>query len=186
MLYIFKLGNPHTQIAIIKHMALAYINLSLKQYINFMCRTDFERYVFHQTYREFQKRSKPYTQNQLFHTFSQMVQENEKAYSLNQKLESSVMDMMDALKHKIPGLNDSQGQSVLFDWAELHILSSDLLNKAAHVVSITYTSPKLILHKIVDDYLMLSYCAKDNFGDIFMVKRNDELVISYDQNLQLA
>lgn len=167
-------------------MALAYINLSSKQYINFMCRTDFERQIFHHTYREFQKKSKPYAQNQLLHTFSQMVQENGKAYSLHQKLESSVTDMLDALKHRMPGLNDSQGESILFDWAELHILSSDLLNKGAHVVSITYTSPKLILHKIVDDLLILSYYSKSDFNDIFMVKRDEELVINYDKNLQLA
>jgi len=167
-------------------MALAYINLSSKQYINFMCRTDFERSIFHNTYREFQKRSKPYTQDKRSHTFSQMLKENVKAYSLHQKLESSVTDTLISLKNKMPYLIDSQGQSILFDWAELHILSSDLLNKAAHVLEITYTSPKMILHKTTNDYLILSYHSKENFNELFMVKLTDDLVINYDKNLKLA
>ncbi|WP_029287617.1 hypothetical protein [Pedobacter sp. R20-19] len=167
-------------------MALAYVNLSSKQYINFMCRTDFERNIFHSTYREFQKKSKPYNQGKSSHTFSQMLKENAKAYSLHQKLESSVMDILISLKNKMPDLIDLQGQSILFDWAELHILSSDLLNKAAHVVEITYTSPKMILHKTIDDYLILSYHSKDSFNEIFMVKLTDDLVVNYDKNLKLA
>lgn len=167
-------------------MALAYINLSSKQYINFMCRTDFERGIFHQTYRAFQKKSKAFARNNMVHTFSQMLEEDVRANCLHQKLESSVMDQLMALANKMPDLKDSRGQAILFDWAELQILTSDLLNKAAHVVSVTYTSPKLILHKTVGDFLVLSYYSKNNFNEIFMVKFTDELSINYDKNLQLA
>lgn len=167
-------------------MALAYINLSSKQYFNFMCRTDFERKIFHNTYKEFQKKSKSYSLNQTLNTFSQMCQANEKANGLHQKLHYSVMSTIESLENKMPVLNDVDGNAILFDWAELHIYTSDLLNKAGHVVSITYTSPKLILHEIVGDLLILSYDFKGCFNQTFMIKITRELLINYEQSEELV
>ena len=165
-------------------MALARINLSVKQYFNFMCRTDFERRIFHDTYKEFQKRSKIYSLDHHLHTFSQMQQANGKANSLHQKLQYSVMNTLEALDHKIPVLNDLEDHPILFDWAELHIYASDLLNKAAHVVSITYTSPKLILHEIIGDLLVLSY--NDKMDETLVIKITDDLMVNYEQRESLV
>jgi hypothetical protein len=165
-------------------MALANINLSVKQYFNFMGRTDFERRIFHDTYKEFQKRSKIYSLDQHLHTFSQMQQANEKANMLNQKLQYSVMNSIAALENKIPVLNDLEDHPVLFDCAELHIYNSDLLNKAAHVVSITYTSPDLILHEIVGDLLILSYSTKAQ--ETLVVKITENLMVNYEQRESLV
>ncbi|WP_426327205.1 hypothetical protein [Pedobacter sp. R-06] len=165
-------------------MALASINLSVKQYFNFMCRTDFERRVFHDTYKEFQKRSKIYSLDQHLHTFSQMQQASEKANTLHQKLQYSVMNSIAALEHKIPVLSDLEGHPILFDWAELNIYASDLLNKAAHVVSITYTSPQLILHEIIGDLLILSYSGKEQ--ETLVVKITENLVVNYEQRESLV
>jgi len=160
-------------------MALASINLSVKQYFNFMCRTDFERRIFHDTYTEFQKRSKIYSLGQSLHTFSQMREANEEAITLNQKLQYSVMNSIAALAYKIPVLNDLKNHPVLFDCAELHIYASDLLNKAAHVISITYTSPKLILHEIVGDLLIFSY--SNNANETLVVKIDENVTVNYEQ-----
>lgn len=160
-------------------MALASINLSVKQYFNFMCRTDFERRIFHDTYKEFQKRSKIFSFDQHLHTFAQMQQASEKANTLHQKLQYAVMNSIAALGHKMPVLSDLEDHPILFDWAELHIYASDLLNKAAHVVSITYTSPKLILHEIIGDLLILSYNDKEH--ETLVVKITENLTINYEQ-----
>ena len=167
-------------------MALAYINLSAKQYFNFMCRTDFERRIFHDTYKEFQKKSKPYVVGEYLHSFSQMCLANGKAIALHQKLHYSIMNVIETLDNKMPVLNDVSGKPILFDWAELNIYESDLLNKAAHVVAINYTSPKLLLHEIVSDMLILSYENKGKFNDNFMVKLTDDLVINYEQTPEIA
>ncbi len=167
-------------------MALAHINLSVKQYFNFMCQNDFERRIFHDSYREFQKKSKIFSQNQQAHTFSQMLQLNEKAGSLHQKLQYSVMPSIVALEGKIPVLGDLDGNALRFDWAELHILSSDLLNKAAHVVSLTYTSPKLALHEIIGDLLVLSYDKTNGSGETIMVKINENLMVNYQESNNLV
>jgi len=167
-------------------MALAHIHLSVKQYFNFMCKTDFERRIFHDSYKEFQKKSKVFSQNQQAHTFSQMLQLNEKAGSLHQKLQYSVMPSIAALDHKIPQSGDLDGNVLRFDWAELHILSSDLLNKAAHVVSITYTSPKLVLHEIIGDLLVLSYCNPNSNGETLMVKITENLLVNYEESNSLV
>ena len=164
-------------------MALAHINLSVKQYFNFMCKTDFERRIFHDSYKEFQKKSKIYSLNQELHTFSQMQQANEKANTLHQKLQYSVMNSIAALDHKMPVLNDLEDQPILFDWAELHIYASDLLNKGAHVVSITYASPKLILHEIIGDLLILSYSGSDQ---TLMVKITENLSVNYEHQESLV
>jgi len=165
-------------------MALASINLSIKQYFNFMCRTDFERRIFHDTYKEFQKRSKIYSLDQHLHTFAQMQQASEKANALHQKLQYAVMNSIAALEHKIPVLSDLEGHPILFDWTELHIYASDLLNKAAHVVSITYTSPKLILHEIIGDLLILSYDGKEQ--ETLVVKITENLMVNYEQRESLV
>lgn len=167
-------------------MALAYINLSAKQYFNFMCKTDFERRIFHDSYKEFQKKSKVFSLNNTLHTFQQMLKENEKANTLHQKLNYSVMGVLVAHENKIPVLNDLDGKPILFDWAELHIYASDLLNKAGHVVSVTYTSKKLVLHEIVGDLLILSYDVEGQFNETFMVKMTDELVLNYQQQEEMA
>ncbi|GGI28345.1 hypothetical protein [Pedobacter mendelii] len=166
-------------------MALAYINLSSKQYFNFMCRTDFERRIFHDTYKEFQKKSKLYSLGQSLHTFSQMCLANEKANSLHQKVHYAVINTIESLDNKIPVLNDMNGNSILFDWAEFHIYASDLLNKAGHVVSIDYISPKLVLHEIVGDLLILSYDIQGNYNETFMVKITDDLLINYEKSQEL-
>ncbi|PWS32103.1 hypothetical protein [Pedobacter paludis] len=166
-------------------MALAYINLSSKQYFNFMCKNDFERRIYHDTYKEFQKKSKIYSLNNSLNTFADMVQANERANSLHQKLNYSIMNTVEALDNQMPILNDEDGNSILFDFAELNIYASDLLNKAGHVVSLTYTSPKLVLHEIVDDTLILSYDAGNN-NETFMVKMNNDIVVKYEQKSELV
>ncbi|MCZ4223717.1 hypothetical protein [Pedobacter rhodius] len=167
-------------------MALAYINLSSKQYFNFMCRTDFERRIFHDTYKEFQKKSKPYNLNQTLHTFSQMCRANEKANCMHQKLHYAVMHTIESLENKMPLLLDTNGNPILFDWAELHIYASDLLNKAGHVVSLTYTSPRLVLNEIIGNLLILSYDVKDCYNKTFMVEMTNELVVNYEQSDELV
>jgi len=167
-------------------MALAYINLRSKQYFNFMCSTDFERRIFHDTYREFQRKSKPYSLNQRLYTFSQMVQADDKAKGLHQKLHCSVMNTIDALENKTPVLQDMNNKSILFTSTEFHICNSDLSNKAGHVVSLTYISPRLVLHELVGDLLVLSYDIKGSFNETFIVKITGDLVVNYEQHQQLA
>ncbi|MCZ4245895.1 hypothetical protein [Pedobacter punctiformis] len=166
-------------------MALAQINISSKQYFNFMCKTDFERRIYHDSYKEFQKKSKAYSYGQSLHTFSEMCAANEKANSLHQKLNYAVINTIEALDKEMPVLSDTDNKPILFELAELHIYASDLLNKAGHVVSITYVNPKLILHEVIGDLLMLSYDTNHN-GETFMVKINADMIINYEKINELV
>lgn len=167
-------------------MALAYINISAKQYFNFMCRSDFERRIFHDTYKEFQEKSKPYTSGERLNTFSQMILANKKAKDLHQKLHYSVMDVIEKLEHQIPILKDEHGNAIKFEWAELEIIDSDLLNKAAHVVLLTYTSPKMLLHEIDKELLVLSEETAGKSNSIFKIKMTEELRIDYCEKHELV
>lgn len=146
-----------------------------------MCRSDFERRIFHDTYQEFREQSKAFHFTADLHTFSQMCVANQMANSLSQKLDHSVTKVIETLNHKMPILNDENGQPILFNSAKLRIYSSDLLNKAAHVVSITYTSKKLVLYEVVNNLLILSYDIKGQFNEPFIVMMNDDLVLHYDR-----
>ncbi|MCX2474281.1 hypothetical protein OQZ33_08070 [Pedobacter sp. MC2016-05] len=167
-------------------MALAYINISAKQYFNFMCRSDFERRIFHDTYKEFQEKSKPYTSGERLNTFSQMILANKKAKDLHQKLHYSVMEVIEKLGHQIPILKDENGNAIKFEWAELEIIDSDLLNKAAHVVSLTYTSPKMLLHEIDKELLVLSEETGGKSNSIFKIKMTEKVRIEYIQKHELV
>ncbi|PWS27590.1 hypothetical protein DHW03_08350 [Pedobacter yonginense] len=167
-------------------MALAYINLSSKQYFNFMCTSDFQRRIYHDTYREFQKKSKIYSLNATLHTFSDMVKANTRANSLHHKLQYCVMNTIEALENQMPTLQDEDGNAILFDFAELEIYASDLLNKAAHVVSLNYTSPKLVLHEIVDDLLILSYDNRSHVNETFIVKMKNDVMVNYQEQNALV
>ncbi|WP_157263688.1 hypothetical protein [Pedobacter sp. Leaf176] len=115
-----------------------------------------------------------------------MIEVNESASRLHQRLQYSVMNTIDALENKIPVLQDMENTSILFALAELHIITSDLLNKAGHVVSLTYTSPRLVLHELVGDLLVLSYDIKGLFNEIFIVKMTDDLVVNYERQQEPA
>lgn len=162
-------------------MPLAYINLNTKQYINFMCNSNFERRIFHDTYTEFQKQSTTFAANGRYNTFSEMLIADNEANVLHRKLHLSIVETVKGLDHRIPVLTDTQGNSILFKKAELKIYHSDLSNKAGHVVAICYTSPRLVLHEIVDDLLILSYNVKGQFNSTFMVKLTNDLVINYEK-----
>ncbi|MCX2573421.1 hypothetical protein [Pedobacter sandarakinus] len=167
-------------------MALAYINLSAKQYFNFMCTTAFERRIFHDSYSAFQLQAQRYVKTPSTHTFEHMLTTNPGAASLHQQLNTAVANTINGLKNKAPIICNTDNEPLFFDVADFEIHSSDLLNKAAHVVAITYTTPILVLHDIVGDCLVLSYQAENTIDHTFMVNFNQELKIKRYRNLSLT
>ena len=81
---------------------------------------------------------------------------------------------------------DENGNAIKFEWAELEIIDSDLLNKAAHVVSLTYTSPKMLLHEIDKELLVLSEETEGKSDSIFKIKITEELRIDYCEKHELV
>jgi len=167
-------------------MALAHIHLSTKQYFNFMCRTEFERRIYHDSYREFQRKSKVFNHDERLHTFSSMVKANPEAVSLHQKLNYAVVGSVESLEHEMPVLRATDGKAIRFDWAEFHICESDLKNKAAHIVSLTYTSSKLVLHEMVGNFLILSYKSAEDLNETFMVELNEDIAVNYEKSTVLV
>ncbi|WP_133248513.1 hypothetical protein [Pedobacter yonginense] len=96
------------------------------------------------------------------------------------------MNTIEALENQMPTLQDEDGNAILFDFAELEIYASDLLNKAAHVVSLNYTSPKLVLHEIVDDLLILSYDNRSHVNETFIVKMKNDVMVNYQEQNALV
>jgi len=146
-------------------------------------RTSFERDVFHESYNEFLMQVQAYNREQQFTTWEQVRAANPKADSLNYKVGFSIGLFVKGLQQQIPGLNDNLGNPVSFDTHRFEIITSDITNKAAHQVSIVYTTGTLTLLDVPGEYMLLA--AGDQLNNpeqqevqTFMIKMQPHLSIS--------
>ena len=164
-------------------MEKALIKLSFRQIIDMHARTSFEKDVFHESYNEFLMQVQAYNKEQQFNTWEQVRAANPKAGSLNYKVGFSIGLFVKRLQQQIPGLSDNLGNPVAFDAHRFEIITSDITNKAAHQVSIVYTTGTLTLLGVSGEYMLLA--ADDQLNNpkqqevqTFMIKMQPHLSIS--------
>ncbi len=164
-------------------MEKALIKLSFRQIIDMHARTSFEKDVFHESYNEFLMQVQAYNREQQFTTWEQVRAANPKAGSLNYKVGFSIGLFVRGLQQQIPGLNDNLGNPVAFDTHRFEIITSDITNKAAHQVSIVYTTATLTLLGVLGEYMLLA--AGDHLNNpeqqevqTFMIKMQPHLSVS--------
>lgn len=90
-----------------------------------------------------------------------------RANSLHYKCGFVVKPYIDLYNFVIPRLEDNAGIPVMFDIFELYLFESDIFAQRLHNISITYHSRPLILHRSLDEYLLLSYV--DEKGDSHVI-----------------
>lgn len=173
-------------------MGKAFIKIRYKHVISNTHQTNFEKDVFHDTYSEFLMQAQGYNQDNRFTTFSQLVNNNPKANSLHYKVGFAVGLYVKDLNNIIPALKDSLDKTIVpFTAHQFEIIDSDITNKAAHKVAITYTSPALLLLDTIGDYFLLSNNEKVNVTnepvETYMLKmRNSLSIFSYQPIFELA
>jgi hypothetical protein len=137
-------------------MKNALIRLSFRHLIDANAQTAYEKDIFNESYNEFLMQVQAYNREQKFRTWEEVRTANPKSASLHYKVGFSIGLFVRELQQTIPGLTDNQDKPLLFESHQFEIISSDMTDKAAHKVAVTYTTGTLTLFGIVGEYLVLS------------------------------
>ena len=137
-------------------MEKALIRLSYRQIIDAAAQTGFEKEVFNESYNEFLLQVQAYNRDQQFRTLEEVRTANPKAASLHYKVGFSVGLFIRSLQQCIPGLTDNQDRPLLFAGHQFEMIASDISDKTAHKVAITYTTGTLTLFGTIGEYLLLA------------------------------
>jgi hypothetical protein len=138
-------------------MAKALIKLACRQIIDASSTGSFEKKVFHDSYAEFLVKIQAYNPGNKFTTFSEIVANDGRANSLHYKTSFAVLHHIETLGNKIPGLQDTTGRvTIPFAVPEFKVLESDVIDKNAHKVAITYITDTITLIDSFGDYLLLA------------------------------
>lgn len=163
-------------------MQQANITLAFKQQINHTSTGAFERMIFEDTYTEFQMQAQAYNQENRCRTFTELKTHAPKSHSLNYKVGFAIGLYIQQLNQLIPGLKDTFGQvPIPFETHLFELEESDIADRTAHRVAITYQTPPLTLYAIIGDRLLLSLNnQQENNGAIptFLLQLQPELSIT--------
>lgn len=161
------------------------IKLAYRQVIDSSCQSDFERKVFEDTYLELLLQAQVYNREKRFKTVAEIISANSKANSLHYKIGFAVGLYVNELNKKIPGLTDLLGNDVAFEIFKTDIVHSDLTDKSAHAVALTFITKPLKLLANFGSYLLLSGSEEESDDGVktFMLQMQPFLsIISYKEN----
>jgi hypothetical protein len=167
------------------------ITISFKQIIDGSMQGWFEKGVINSSYEEFLLKSQLYNPELKFKTFQEMKTNNPKADSLNYKCGFPVIPFVDLLKNEIPGLKNTIDEPIKFKTHLFQIIDSDITNRLAHTVSITYFTEQLSLIDSFGEYLLLAYGNKfaehesKPIEDTFLLKVGELISVSNYQSIKL-
>lgn len=165
-------------------MEKALIKIAFRQVIDQSAQGSFEKDVFEDTYNEFLMQAQAYNPEGAFSTLHEMIANNPKANSLQYKVGFSIGLYVRALQNKIPGLYDSMGREITFGEYNFEMLYSDISNKSAHLVSLTYTTEILTFLGNIGEYMLLANGNRLNVTpgestETFLLKIQEGLGITY-------
>lgn len=159
---------------------MALIKLAYKQIIDASAQGAFEKSVLQASYREFLLKNQAYNPERKFKTFTELKAHDGRANSLHYKLSFAVGHFIQTLDHKIPGLTDNLGNSVLFETPQFELIESSIGNITAHKVAITYTTGTLTLVNQLADFMLLAN------GDVSEKIEADTFVLRMQPNLSIV
>lgn len=135
---------------------MSQVKIAYRQIIDSKSTGDFSRSIFNDSFNEFYMQSQAYNPARQWKTFSEMIQHNPKANSLHYKVGFAVGLYIQALKNTIPGLEDLLGRTVSFANFQFEILHSDITDKTAHKVALTYFTPIVNLLAMTGNFIVIS------------------------------
>jgi hypothetical protein len=137
-------------------MPAALIKIAYRQIINAASQNAFEKNILNYSYNEFLLKSQVYNLEGKFKTFTELKANDGRANSLHYKSGFAVGGLIDRLNKKIPFLQDTLGQPVVFDTYKFEVIESDITNRLLHKVSITYITGVLTLFAAIGECLVLA------------------------------
>ena len=98
-----------------------------------------------------------YNQEKKYNTFAEVLINTPGAEKLHFLVSSSIVGYLQQLNGKIPDMLNSLGKHFLeFKNYQFEIINSDIKNKSAHQLAITFYSGALIWHETIDNYILIS------------------------------
>lgn len=169
---------------LITYMNIPSIKLSYRQMIDRNSNSPFEKQVFEDSYCELLMQAQRYNKDNQFKSFQDMIANDPKARSLHYKVGFAIGLYVKELDQWIPGLTDNLGAlRIPFNDYQFSIVESDLTDKKKHIVSITYTSPAMLLlgsagHSLIIGSADAAEPATDNWINSFLLPMQEGLTIS--------
>jgi hypothetical protein len=116
-----------------------------------------DKYVFEDTYKEFQLQSQYYNPQKKYSRFSELLQHEPKADKLHFLVSAAVTGYLQQLNGIIPDITNNAGRLFLpFKDFRFEIVNSDIKNKSLHQVAINFYSEPLVWHDIAGNWLLVS------------------------------
>lgn len=139
-------------------MPQGQVRFAFRIVINQHSRTDWEKYIWESTYQEFLMQSQLFNEKAapLF-TFKEILSKNEKAEQLHFLVSMAAHPYILQWKGKIYHLGDNLGNNFMpFSQYKMDIIDSNIKDKNAHEIGITFFTPLMSLIDIWEGYYLIS------------------------------
>ena len=146
-------------------MPKATIRLAQKQLIDCRSTTAFEQKIFALTFAEFGIQQQSFSKGQPHYTWASLCDNLPKCrQALPFKVSFAIAGLVSSLQNRIPGLQDALGnEDIPFAQHRFAIVTSDVRDPTAHVISLTWITPELTLHEVIGNQLLLSALPPQTF-----------------------
>ncbi len=154
------------------------IRITFRQVIDSSATDVFEKNVLHYSYEEFLLKSQVYNPEGKLDNFTQMKQQDGRANSLHYKTGFAADGFIGTLKNVIPHYKDNIGKAINFESYHFELLESSVSDKSKHAVAVHYTTPRLILHQTIGEYMVLGN-EEESTKETFTVKFDKNISIVF-------
>ena len=138
-------------------MANRIIQLCYRKIIDVHATGIWEQLVFNDTYTEFLMQAQYYNQEKKYSTFSQLIQQVPGAERLHFLVSAACVEYLQQLNERVPDIHNILGNKFLnFKSFHFEIINSDIRQRNAHQVAISFYSEPLIWHDTIGSYLLIS------------------------------
>ena len=163
-------------------MSKATIRLAFRQIIDCRSATPFEQKMFTLTFAEFGIQQQSFSKGQPYYTWASLCDNLPKCrQALPFKVSFATAGLINSLQNRIPGLQDALGnEDIPFAQHRFGIVTSDVRDPTAHVISLTWITPDLTLFETIGDQLLLSTLPPQTFQ---LEMQHGLSVVSYEPSL---
>ena len=125
-----------------------------------------DKYVFENSYAEFQMQSQLYNKEKKYTKFAELLLNVPASEKLHYLVSASITGYLQQLNGIIPDILDNLGRHFLaFKQYRFEIINSDIKNKSAHKIAINFFSEPFQWHETIGNYLLVSSLKKENTED---------------------
>jgi len=142
------------------------IRINYRKIIDASSQKVWDKYVFESSYKEFLMQAQLYNQQKKYSQFAELLTNVPDADKLHFLVSSSVVGYLQQLNEKMPDVLNNLGKHFLkFKNYQFEIINSDIKNKAAHQVAVTFFSEPLVWHETIGNYILISPVNEEKTED---------------------